>query len=307
MLDLKDVFFFVQVVDHGGFTSAGEVLGLQKSTLSYRIKELETSLNVRLINRTSRQFSMTEVGAEFYRHAIGLLRGAELAERAMRERLTEPSGVIRITAPAEMAQYLSRDVLPPFLRRHPKVTIEENATDRLVDIVGEGFDLAIRGHSTQLKDSNLVQRPVANAPWFLFAGPDYLERMPPVERPEQLECHSIISMARKGPAQWHMRGPSREVVTVPIVPRLLSNTLISVKEAACANLGIAALPGYICRAELREGALRQVLPEWIAVDARFSALLPNRNGVLPAVRSLVDFLAEELPKLTLFGDGKNRS
>ena len=258
MLDLKDVYFFVQVVDRGGFTSAGEVLRLPKSTLSHRVKELEASLGVRLINRTSRQFAMTEVGQEFYQYAMNLLRSAEVAEEAMRQRLAEPSGVIRVTTAAEIAQFALRHVLPTFLSENPKVKIVETATDRLVDIVGEGFDLAIRGHTGQLQDSNLIQHPLAKAPWYLFAGPEYLERMSVPAEPEDLMTHSLIGMVSKGPLQWHLQGPDKRTVTVPIDPRFQSNSLISLKEAACANIGIAALPGYICQTELKAGALRQI-------------------------------------------------
>ena len=176
----------------------------------------------------------------------------------------------------------------------------ETATDRVVDVVGEGFDLAIRGHTGQLQDSNLVQRPLAKAPWYLFAGPEYLERMPQPERPEELAAHSIIGLAGKGGHQWQLQGPGKCVVAVPIEPRFQSNSLISLKEAACANIGIAALPGYICQAELKAGALRQILPEWIAADARITALIPYRTGLLPAVRTMVDYLAVVLPKVTAF-------
>ncbi|EUC11554.1 UNVERIFIED_ORG: LysR family transcriptional regulator [Burkholderia sp. CF145] len=298
MLDLKDVYYFVQVVDRGGFTSAGELLRLPKSTLSHRVKELETSLGVRLINRTSRQFAVTEVGEEFYEYAIALLRSAEVAEEAMRQRLAEPSGVIRVTVAAEIAQFALRHVLPTFLANHPKVRIIETATDRLVDIVGEGFDLAIRGHTGQLQDSNLVQHPLARAPWYLFAGPEYLEQMSPPEHPEELASHSIIALATKGPQQWQLQGPDNRTVTVPIEPRFQSNSMISLKEAACANVGVAALPRYICQAELKAGALRPILREWMAADARITALIPYRTGLLPAVRRLVDYLAVVLPKVT---------
>ncbi|MGO4763255.1 LysR substrate-binding domain-containing protein [Cupriavidus sp. 2KB_3] len=303
MLDLKDVYFFVQVVDRGGFTSAGEVLRLPKSTLSHRVKELEASLGVRLINRTSRQFAMTEVGQEFYQYAMNLLRSAEVAEEAMRQRLAEPSGVIRVTTAAEIAQFALRHVLPTFLSENPKVKIVETATDRLVDIVGEGFDLAIRGHTGQLQDSNLIQHPLAKAPWYLFAGPEYLERMSVPAEPEDLMSHSLIGMVSKGPLQWHLQGPDKRTVTVPIDPRFQSNSLISLKEAACANIGIAALPGYICQTELKAGALRQILPQWIAADARITALIPYRIGLLPAVRTMVDYLAVVLPKVTAFDRG----
>lgn len=300
MLDLKDVSFFVHVVERGGFTSAAELLGVQKSTLSQRIKVLEATLGVRLINRTSRQFAMTEVGGEFYRHALALLQSASAAEQAMRKRVVEPSGVIRMTVPVEISQCLLRNVMPAFLNQHPKVAIQEHATDRFVDIVGEGFDLALRGHTSRLQDSNLIQRPIASMPWYLFAGPAYLERCAPIKHPADLAGHAIISIVRRGPPQWQLRGPDDEAVTVQIVPRYQSNNLLSLKEAALSNLGIAALPGFLCRAELYAGSLRQLLPGWIASDAWLSALMPNRTGLLPAVRLLVDFLAAEVPKLTAF-------
>ena len=300
MLDLKDVHFFVQVVERGGFTAAGEALRLPKSTLSHRLKELEASLGVRLINRTSRQFAMTEVGKEFYQYATALLRSAEVAEEAMRQRVVEPSGVIRVTTAAEIAQFALRHVLPEFLGRNPKVRIIESVTDRMVDIVGESFDLAIRGHGGPLQDSNLVQHPLARAPWYLFAGAGYLEGQPAPQQPEGLDQHSIIAFAGKSALQWQLQGPEARVVTVPLDPRFQSNSLISVKEAVCANIGVAALPGYMCQAELKSGALRQVLPGWMAADARITALIPYRTGLMPAVRALVDYLAVVLPKVTAF-------
>ena len=300
MLDLKDVYYFVQVVDRGGFTSAGQSLRLPKSTLSHRIQELEASLGVRLINRTSRQFAMTDVGTEFYQYAVALLRSSDLAEEAVRQRRTEPSGVIRITTAVEIAQFALRDLIPEFLNRHPKVQIVEIATDRMVDLIGEGFDLAIRGHIAPLQNSTLVQRAVCNVPWCLFAGADYLEQVRPPQSPEDLARHATLCIVRNGPLQWQLRSRTGEEAVVPLEPRFQSNNMVALKEAACANLGIAALPGYICRAELQAGTLRQVLPEWIAADARMSALIPFRVGLLPAVRSLVDFLAVEIPKVTLF-------
>jgi DNA-binding transcriptional LysR family regulator len=200
----------------------------------------------------------------------------------------------------EIAQFALRDLLPAFLNSHPKVSIVEIATDKMVDIVGEGFDVAIRGHTSPLQNSNLVQRSIASAPWCLFAGRDYLERMKAPEDPEELARHSTISMVRTGPIQWHLRGPGDRQVTLAIEPRFQSNNMVTLKQAACANLGIGAMPGYICRAEVQSGALVQILPGWIAADARITALMPYRTGLLPAVRSLVDFLAIEIPKVTAF-------
>jgi DNA-binding transcriptional LysR family regulator len=301
MLDLKDVFYFVQVVDRGGFTAASRTLRLPKSTLSHRVQELETYLGVRLINRTSRQFGMTDVGIEFYQHAIVMLRNSDVAEEAVKQRLSEPSGVIRITTAAEIAQFALRDLLPVFLTRYPRVQIVEIATDRLVDMVGEGFDLAIRGHIAPLQDSALIQRAIAKVPWYLFAGPRYIEQRGEPTSPDELAGHTTLSVVRGGPLQWQLLDPQGEEVIRPIAPQFQSNDMIAVKESAIANLGIAALPGYICRDELKSGRLKQILPGWIAADAKLCALMPYRTGMLPAVRALVDFLTVEIPKVTTFG------
>ncbi|WP_198082990.1 LysR substrate-binding domain-containing protein [Variovorax sp. E3] len=306
MLDLKDVYYFVQVVDRGGFTAAGAALRLPKSTLSHRVQELESYLGVRLLNRTSRQFGMTDIGKEFYEYAVAMLHSSDVAEEAVRQRLTEPSGVIRLTTAVEIAQFALREVLPVFLNQYPKVRVIEIATDRYVDIVGEGFDLAIRGHTAPLQNSTLVQRALSDVPWYLFASPAYLQKMGVPESPADLAQHATIAMVRNGPMQWPLRGPHGEEVVMPIDPRFQSNNMVALKEAACANLGIAALPGYICRSELRTGALQQLLPDWSAADARISALIPFRTGLLPAVRSLVDFLAVEIPVITAF-DHPSRS
>lgn len=300
MLDLNNVFYFVQVVDRGGFTSAGRILRLPKSTLSYRIRELELSLGVRLLNRTSRQVSMTEVGAEFYQHAQEILRGAQYAEEAIKQRLSEPSGTIRITTAVEIAQFALRDLIPIFLERHPKVKIVEVANDRLVDIIAEGFDIALRGHTKELQSSSLIQRRIADVPWYLFAGPGYLEREGRLTTPEQINKHGTLALLRAGPAAWHLRDRAGREVVMALEPRFMTNNMVALKEAACANLGIAALPGYICRHEIEAGLLQQVLPGWVASDASMSALVPYRVGILPAVRAFLDFLAAELPAITAF-------
>jgi DNA-binding transcriptional LysR family regulator len=300
MLDLKDVFYFVQVVDRGGFTSASRSLGLPKSTLSHRVRELEDALGVTLLNRTSRRFGMTEVGTQFYHYAQTLLQTAEVAEEAVRQRATEPSGVIRMTTAVEIAQFALKDLLPVFLKKHPKVQIVEITTDALVDIVADGYDLALRGHTSPLQNSSLVQRSIARAPWYLFASPAYLETKGAPVTPGELAQHDILSIARTGPSTLILTGPNDRRCIVPTSPRFQSNNMVALKESACADLGIVALPGYICRDEIVAKRLKQVLPRWIAADARMSALIPYKRGLLPAVRSLVDFLAQELPRVTAF-------
>jgi len=298
MLDLNDFFYFVQIVDRGGFTAASRSLGVPKSTLSHRIRALEASLGVRLINRTSRRFSTTDVGNEFYRHAVSMLAQADAAENAVRRRLAEPSGTIRFTTAVATAQFAMKDILPEFIRRFPKVKVVQHATDGYVDIVGENYDLAIRAHTDPLPDSTLVQRTLAPAPWFLFAGPSYLDRAGTPQSPKELAHHSALFMMRRGVApQWQMRHPTKREVVVPLEPRLSSDDMVVLKQSACVGLGIVALPGYVCRDDVQAGELRRVLADWTAGDSTLTALVPFRRGMLPSVRAFVDFISAELPKV----------
>lgn len=243
MLDLRDVLYFVQVVDRGGFTAASRVLRMPKSTLSHRVQQLEAELGAKLVSRTSRRFRVTEVGEAFYGRAVRLLREAEGAEDIVRERLGEPTGMVRFTAPVPIAQFALPGVLPEFLARYPKVSLTEHASQTVVDIVGEGYDLALRTHSDPLPDSSLVQRMIAPVPWFLFAGAAYLERMGEPRTPQDLACHSLIAVARASRPVWQLRGPKgAEFVLRLEQPRFVSSDMVSLREAAQAGLGVVALP-----------------------------------------------------------------
>ncbi|MGR9426309.1 LysR substrate-binding domain-containing protein [Rhizobium leguminosarum] len=296
MLDLRDVHFFVQVVDQGGFTAASRSLRVSKSTLSHRIQVLEAFLNVRLVNRTSRHFAMTEVGHEFYQRALIMLESAEAAEDVARQRILEPSGTIRVTTPVTIAQFALKDVLPSFLRAHPKVKVVQLATDMLVDIVGEGFDLALRGHSAPLPSSTLIQRRIADVPWLLFAGETYLASAGTPMTPDDLSRHAVLAMQSDAQPAFRLRHESGASSVIPIDPRFISNDMVVLKQSACAGLGIVALPGYVCRAEMAAGALRQILPGWTAADSFITALMPYRQRLLPAVRAFIDHVAQEFPK-----------
>jgi DNA-binding transcriptional LysR family regulator len=302
VLDLNDFYYFVQVVDRGGFTAAGRTMRIPKSTLSHRVQQLETNLGVRLLNRTSRRFGMTNAGEEFYRHAVVMLREAEQAETAIRHRLNEPTGTVRCTAAVATMQFAMRDIVADFLVRYPKVNIVAHATDQNVDIVGENYDVAIRAHSDLLPDSTLVQRTLTPAPWFLFAGSAYLDGNKTPQSPKDLQNHPSLFMMRTGVAPvWRLRHSSdgKGEVVVRLKPRLLSDDMIGLKQAAITGLGVVALPGYVCRQEVRSGALRRVLPTWLAGDSTITALIPYRQGLLPSVRVFVDHLAAEFPKAVM--------
>jgi len=228
-----------------------------------------------------------------------MLREAELAETAIRHRLHEPTGTVRCTAAVATMQFAMRGLVADFLVRYPKVNVVAHATDQFVDIVGDNFDLAIRAHSDPLPDSTLVQRALTPAPWFLFAGAAYLDTNTSVNRPNDLAKHPSLFMMRTGVSPvWRLRRSAgrREEVVVPLTPRLLMDDMLSLKDAAIGGLGVVALPGYVCRDEVQSGALRLVLPGWIAGDSTLTALMPYRQGLLPSVRAFVEHLAAELPK-----------
>jgi DNA-binding transcriptional LysR family regulator len=302
VLDLNDFFYFVQIVDRGGFTAAGRSLGIPKSTLSHRIQQLETDLGIRLLNRTSRRFGLTDAGGEFYRHAVTMLREAELAENAIRHRLNEPTGTVRCTAAVATMQFAMRGLLADFLTSYPKVNLVAHATDQYVDIVAENFDVAIRAHSNPLPGSTLVQRTLTPAPWFLFAGAAYVDANGPFDSPRDLSKQPSLFMMRTGVSPiWRLRRSvgSRKEVVIQLKPRLMLDDMLSLKQAAISGLGVVALPGYVCRDEVESGALRRVVPRWTAGDSTLTALMPHRQGLLPSVRAFVDHLAAELPKAVL--------
>ncbi|MDQ0249631.1 DNA-binding transcriptional LysR family regulator [Sphingomonas kyeonggiensis] len=302
MLDLNDFYYFVQVVDRGGFTAAGRTLRVPKSTLSHRIQQLERDLGVRLLNRTSRRFGMTDAGGDFYHHAVAMLREAEQAEMTIRGRLTEPTGTVRCTAGSATMQFALSDIIADFLVQYPKVNVVAHAADRTVDIVGENFDLAVRAHSDPLPDSNLVQRTLAPAPWYLFAGADYLKARGAPRTPQDLQEHPSLFMMRTGVQPlWRLRHArqQRDEIVMPLTPRLLGDDMVGLQRAAIKGLGVVALPGYICRDAVRSGALERVLPDWIAGDSTLTALIPYRQGLLPSVRAFLDHLTAEFPKTVL--------
>jgi DNA-binding transcriptional LysR family regulator len=302
MLNLNDFLYFVQVVERGGFTAAGRTLGMPKSTLSYRMQQLESELGVRLLNRTSRHFSPTQAGEEFYKNALGVVRAAEEGEALMRQRVKVPSGVVRFTAAIGTAQFALREILMNFMRDYPRINLVEHVTSRQVDLLAENIDVAIRAHSGELPDSALVRRTLATAPWILVAGTTALKKKGAPQAPQDLEQFPCLAVARANitPA-WRLRAQSRAQggrgeVILPLTPRLISNDMSTLKRAAADGMGIVALPAYICKSELRSGELTRVLPGWLADESTFTALLPHRRGLLPAIRSFVDYLARHLPK-----------
>ncbi|MER8507494.1 LysR substrate-binding domain-containing protein [Mesorhizobium sp. M0894] len=293
MLNLNDLLVFVQVVDHGGFAAAGRALGIPKSTLSKRLSELEKAIGVRLVQRTSRSFTVTEIGRDFHRHAAAMLIEAEAAEHVIKGRLAEPSGTVRITASLPIAQFRLAPILPRLAASYPKVRIMLDVSDRFVDIVQEGFDIAIRNHFAPLPDTELVQRRIDYDPAWLVASPDYIRKNGMPSRPEEANGLDGV-MASSSERVWTLHDGQGVVAEVTPSPRYIANETVSLREAARAGLGVACLAGSFCAPLIESGALVRILPDWTARGVATTLLMPHRRGQLPSVRVVADHLIAEL-------------
>lgn len=295
-MDLNDYLYFVHVVEQRGFTAAGRFLGVPKSRLSRHVQQLEDRLGARLIQRTSRQFVVTDIGAVFYRHAREAMNDIEAAEAEVKRQTNTLSGQVRLSCSVGMAQFALAELVTNFLLDHPRIDVIQNVTNQRIDLVEAGIDIALRGHDSLLPDSSLIQRRVVRTPWYLFASPRYLERADLPATPEELQGHAGLKLGWKPElGRWSLRGPDDLRAAISFHPRLCSDDMSTLKQAAAAGLGIVALPGYACRRDVETGDLVRVLPDWIAADAHLSTLMPTRRGLLPAVEAFADYLHRELP------------
>ncbi len=291
MLNLNDLHFFVAAVSHGGFAAAARHLDCPKSTVSKRVAELEESLQARLIYRSSRSFTLTDVGRDVFEHARAAMIEAEAAQEAVHRRVAEPSGTVRMTAAVPTAQLYLAEHLPALARAYPKLHVQLEVSDRMVDIVQEGFDIAVRSHFSPLPDSGLVQRQLAVELIVLVAAPAYLARQGEPQSPADLARHDgLLTGAAAG--TWRLCGPAGERVEVSPLARMTVNESMVLAGAAAAGLGIVPLPEQMVRPALQAGQLVHVLPDWTAGTVTTTMLMPARRGQLPAVRATVAFLAD---------------
>ena len=294
-VDLNDYFYFVHVVEKGGFSAAAKALGLPKSRLSRHIAALEARMDTRLIQRTTRQFNITEIGEVLYQHARALIDEMENAEAAVKRKKNTLSGHVTLSCSVGVAQFAVKEILARFLSDNPLVTVAQQVTNENIDLVGMGVDLSIRGHTGPLPDSTMVQRKLASVEWNLFSAVDYQDQHGAINSPAELADHQTLTLGWRSPRdKWSLQKYSGERVDVDITPRLKSEDMSTLKEAAVHGLGVVALPAYTCRQEVNDGRLIRVLTDWHAGVAQLSLLQPSRKGTSPSVKALQDFLLSEL-------------
>jgi DNA-binding transcriptional LysR family regulator len=292
MQDLNDLYYFVSVVDHGGFAAAGRALGLQKSRLSRRILQVEERLGVRLLNRSSRHFSVTEIGREFYDRCVAMLVEAEAAEQVIAQVRAEPRGVVRMSCPVALLNSQFGALIARFMVGNPAVEVHLESTNRRVDVIAEGFDVAIRVRFPPLEPTDLVMRRLDESTQCLVASPELI-RTPP-SSPSDLSGLPSLDL---GPAhrdhQWQLDHKDGQTALIPHHPRLVTDDIAVLREATLVGVGVVQLPGIMVWEDIRAGRLVHVLPQWQPRGGIVHAVFPSRRGLLPSVRVLLDFLARE--------------
>ncbi|MCC2633671.1 MAG: LysR family transcriptional regulator [Ramlibacter sp.] len=295
MQDLNDLLYFAEVVDRGGFAAAGRSLNLPKSKLSRRVAELEERLGVRLLHRTTRKLSLTAAGEIYHRHCIAMREQAEAADEAVARVQTEPRGTVRISCPVTLAQTSIGPLLPRFLAEHPQVRIDMQVTNRVVDLVQEGVDVAIRVRGSLDDSGTLVIKNLGDTAAILVASPQLLQRFGAPEGVEDLHRLPTVAMsAAEGRASWHLAGPRGATFELQHGPVYTADDLLTLKFAVVQGTGMCVLPDYLCSDELRRGELVPVLAGWAPAKMKVLAVFPSRRGMVPAVRRLLDFLGDHM-------------
>jgi DNA-binding transcriptional LysR family regulator len=281
---------FVAVVERNGFSAAADALNLSTAAVTRQIAALEKRLSARLLNRTTRRVSPTSTGATYYQRCVQLLNEFDELEASVGAQALQPAGRLRINAPVSYGISRLAALLPGYSARYPQVELDLSLSDRLVDMVEEGFDLAIR--ITRQPSPSLIARRLSQARIILCAAPSYLARRGEPATPQALAEHDCLaySYSDTGDA-WTLQGPHGDV-SIPVVPRMRANNGEVLREAAIAGMGIIAQPDFIIDAALASGQLVPILRDWTVPPIGIHAVYASRSHLAPKVRSFIDYLVE---------------
>lgn len=294
MRDLNDLNFFAAVVDHGGFSAAARALAVPKSRVSRRITALETQLGVRLLERSTRRFRVTDVGQDVYRHARAAMTEAEAVQEVAARLKAEPQGLVRVSCP-QGAERLMAVEFAPFLKRFPRLRVQLIVTNRRVDLIEEGIDVAIRAREALDTDAELQVKIIGRTGRILVASPALFDtHARPITPAELASLPTISQTERPGVDRWTFVDAANKEEVVLHEPRFAAGELSVLRQAAIDGIGLAFLPELLCRASLDNGRLERVLPDWSGHDGILHLVFTSRRGLLPGVRAVIDFVAEVL-------------
>lgn len=291
MQDLNDMLYFAEVAERGSFAEAGRVLGLPKSRLSRRVAELEQRLGVRLLHRSTRKLSLTEVGALYLRHCVAMRSEAVAAGEVVQRLSAAPRGTVRVTCPVTLAHSVVGDLLPRFLLEHLQVRVEMEVDNRVVDPVEEGIDVVLRVRPTLDASASLVVKRLGVSHTLMVASPQQLARQGTPAQPADLASLDSVAMsAMDGRSSMALYGPDGAEFVWQRQPRYVADDMETLLRAALQGVGVAMLPDYMCREALAAGRLVQLLPLWCPPTGIVHAVFASRRGLVPAVRAFLDHL-----------------
>ena len=296
MQDLNDLFVFAKVVQHGGFSAAARALHVTKSSLSKRVARLEQRYEARLIERSTRGFRVTPVGRAVHAQCEALVAAAEGAAAVAAEATAHPKGTVRVACPPGLLPNMLSPILPGFMAAYPEVRLELAVSNRRVDLVEEGFHVAIRVRERLDADQDLVVRRLGVSRRILVADPMHLSRRAPVNAPADLPKGPLLTLHDEPIAEtWVLWNDDGAEALVNFTPRLAVNDFHVLLEATLDGTGIALLPETHARQALANGRLLHVLPAWHAPDSIVHMVFPSRRGMAPATRALIEHVASQLP------------
>lgn len=291
--DLNALYLFAKVVEHGGFAAAERAIAVPKSRLSRKVAQLEERLGVTLIHRSTRQFSVTDAGQLFYRHCAAMIAEAEAAEDAIAITRSEPQGTIRVSCPVLVVEKILAPMIAGFMARYPKVQVRLESTNRRVDVIEEGFDMAIRVRLPPLDDSGLIVRQLGVHRGALVASPGLIAQRGLPESPDDLARFETLSQSsRTGEHVIVCTAPDGQVHRLRHAPRLVTDDLEALRQAALAGAGAAHLPRLLVCADIEAGRLVSLLPDHELPAGLAHVVFPSRRGLIPAVRLFLDALPD---------------
>lgn len=293
-MELEPTRVFVKVVQQGSFSRAAELLKLPKSTVSRTVSRLEAESGTKLLLRTTRSLTLTAAGRAFYENCAGPVQALEHARKSLDGQDNVVVGNVRVTAPEDFGSRVVSPAVGQLMQEHPGLVFELHYTDKIVDLVKGGYDLAVR--IGRLAPSRLKAKRFGDIVMVAVASPEYLKQRPAIRKPQDLVTHDCMMFTPRSPSPtWTLRSAGKSV-TVPVKPKLVVNQMSSLVALAVQGAGVALLPLFLCREELQSGRLRRVLPDWKSDTMPVSVVSPIGSAGSGRLRLIVDKFAEAIAR-----------
>jgi DNA-binding transcriptional LysR family regulator len=291
--DLNDLLFFTAVVEHNGFSAAARAMNVPKSSVSRHVGRLEDRLGVRLLERSTRNVRLTDVGGSYYQRCKAVLIELDAADRNLAQLQSDPAGIIRVSCPTGMAQDTLARIVPGFMSRYPLVRLQLVATNRRIDLVDDNIDVAIRVRA-QLADESITMRRLGSNRMIFAASPAFVSRHEMPSEPADLVDFPFLSFQEEtARPTWTLLGPRGAKQTLTLEPALWTSDFTVLIQAACAGVGVTLLPVETLAKRISEGSVVRVLPQWHSDDVTVHLVFTTKRGLAPAVRAFIDYLVDQ--------------